>query len=198
MKGATSEYAAPDGSDLAAVFAPEPQRWGLRGDPHVWAAMRELLAGQPVPANPSAVRAVFVDAFRQLIRVDLDTDESEAVYREEFSHGGMSSGQVYLPWWRTTGIPLLVNRAMKRMPDANLIRIAAKSLGVTPGKLSDSIRILPGDSALYAWTSRRGGAAVIVGADGTALLANPSVSFDDHLAAFRSGRRTDPKPLEKG
>jgi hypothetical protein len=118
MEEVVSKHLAPDGSDLAVVFAPKPRQWGLRGDPYVWVAMRELLAGQPIPASPSAAQAVFVSAFRQLVGVDPYTDASEAVYREQFSHGGMSSGQVSLPWWRTTGIPRLVARAAKQMPSA--------------------------------------------------------------------------------
>lgn len=118
MKRESSQYSTTDGPEIAAVFAPEPQQWGLRGDPHVWTAMRELLAGQLIPEHASGVRAVFVDAFRQLVKVDLDIDESETVYREQFSHGGMSSGHVSLLWWRNTGIPLLIDRAAKLIPAA--------------------------------------------------------------------------------
>jgi len=97
---------------LADAFEPHPYQWGLRADPHVWAAMRERLEGVPVPdGGEVAVRAAYVEAFREASGIDLDTETEERVYRRELDHGGMSGGTVDLIWWRTVGIPLLVERA---------------------------------------------------------------------------------------
>ena len=92
------------------------RQWGLRGDPHVWAALHEETAVVPTPADTAGIRKAFVEAMRRVADVDLDADGHEPVQREKFAHGGMSSGMVDLDWWRTNGLPLLVERAAARRP----------------------------------------------------------------------------------
>lgn len=98
---------------LADAFEDLPIQWGTRGDPHVWRAMRELLVGVPTPDDPEAVRAAIVAAFKEVTGADLDTETETYLHREEFNHGGMSGGMVYLEWWRTKGVPLLVDQACR-------------------------------------------------------------------------------------
>ncbi|WP_173096692.1 hypothetical protein [Actinomadura verrucosospora] len=93
------------------LFEERPEQWGLRGDPYVWEALQERLRGTPVPAEAGEVEGLLLDAFRAVVGVDLTTAPEEAVYREEFAHGGMSSGSVHLPTWRERLVPLLVRRA---------------------------------------------------------------------------------------
>jgi hypothetical protein len=92
------------------------RQWGLRGDPHVWSALRDLVAATPTPPERGALRAAFLDALRRVADVDLDATVDPAVYRKQLDHGGMSGGSVDLAWWRTKGIPLLVDRASDRRP----------------------------------------------------------------------------------
>jgi hypothetical protein len=92
------------------------RQWGLRGDPHVWAALRQETASMPTPADTAGIRHAFVEALRRVAGVDLDADEQGPVQREQFAHGGMSSGMVDLDWWRVKGLPLLVARAAARRP----------------------------------------------------------------------------------
>ena len=33
------------------LFEPEPEQWGLRGDPYAWMAMRDLVRDRPRPAD---------------------------------------------------------------------------------------------------------------------------------------------------
>jgi hypothetical protein len=96
---------------MGELFEVQPERWGLRGDPYVWRALQERLRGTPVPAEASEVEGLLLDAFRVVVGVDLRTAREEHVYREEFAHGGMSSGSVHLPTWRERLVPLLVQRA---------------------------------------------------------------------------------------
>lgn len=73
-----------------------------------------------------------------------------------------------------------------------LVALAARYLGVDERTVRDNLRELPEDSAFYTWEPVRGGGALVVGVDGSALFASSGVSPEEHLAAFRSGRRTDP------
>jgi hypothetical protein len=87
------------------------RRWGLRGDPHVWQILRDRLAETPTPEGHDAVRAAYVAAFNEVAGVDVDAEPEMHVFRKELDHGGMSGGVIDLEWWRTKGLPLLVERA---------------------------------------------------------------------------------------
>ena len=45
---------------------PEPQTWGLRGDPYLWRALRAHLAAEDIPASPGELDRVLHEAFREL------------------------------------------------------------------------------------------------------------------------------------
>ena len=92
------------------------RQWGLRGDPHAWNAMRELVGSTPTPTTDDAVRQAFVDGLRTVADVDVDLLDEQHVYRSHLDHGGMSGGGVNVEWWRSKGIPLLVERAIARRP----------------------------------------------------------------------------------
>lgn len=93
------------------LFDPAPTRWGLRGDPWVWQAMRDQFNGTYLPPSLGEVEAMLYAAFNRLVRVDLATEMEPSVYREEFAHGGLSSGGIHIETWRVELIPLLVDRA---------------------------------------------------------------------------------------
>lgn len=92
------------------------RQWGLRGDPHVWSAMRARLADTVTPDDPGEVRELLIDAVRVVADVDIDGCDEKSVYRAHLNHGGMSGGSVDVEWWRTKGLPLLVARAIARRP----------------------------------------------------------------------------------
>jgi hypothetical protein len=92
------------------------RQWGLRGDPHAWNAIRELVDATPTPPSAELVRAAFVDALQRVADVDIDHTDEQQAYRKHLDHGGMSGGHVHVEWWRTRGIPLLVDRANSRRP----------------------------------------------------------------------------------
>jgi hypothetical protein len=108
----------PGAGVLGDAFDVQHRQWGLRGDPHVWAALRDETAAVPTPADAAAIRQAFVEALRRVADVDLDADVQGPVQREQFAHGGMSSGMVDVDWWRAKGLPLLVERATERRPAA--------------------------------------------------------------------------------
>jgi hypothetical protein len=96
---------------VADLFDPEPEQWGLRGDPYVWRALRDHLGESYLPPSIGELEAMLYTAFNRLVAVDLGTEIAPSVYREAFAHGGMSSGQVHLETWRVVLLPLLVDRA---------------------------------------------------------------------------------------
>lgn len=109
--GTQGDHDVPDRM-VGDLFAEEPEQWGLRGDPYAWAAIRDHLATTPIPTDPAKVEPLLKDAFRAVVGEDPDDRAApETVYRDEFAHGGMSSGAVHLPTWSERLIPLLITRA---------------------------------------------------------------------------------------
>lgn len=106
---------------MEELFAERPEQWGLRGDEFVWAALEARLAELPVPDDRRALEELLVGTFNDIVGVDLMNEDfweqgesgDSGVYREEFAHGGMSSGFVCLEVWRDRLIPLLVSRGRR-------------------------------------------------------------------------------------
>ena len=98
------------------LFDPEPVTWGLRGDPHLWRALRAHLADRDVPATADELASLLHAAFRELTGTDLTSDPASPVYREQYAHGGMSSGMISLDTWRRQLMPMLCERARARLP----------------------------------------------------------------------------------
>jgi hypothetical protein len=96
---------------MSALFDPEPETWGLRGDPHLWRALRERLSVEDIPPSTGEVITLLHAAFRELAGADLASDPASAVYREHYAHGGMSSGMISLGTWRDQLMPMLTQRA---------------------------------------------------------------------------------------
>jgi hypothetical protein len=139
---------APGEGTLADGFDIVHRQWGLRGDPHAWHAMRELVAGTATPPARDAARAAYVDALRQVADVDIDHTDEQVVYRAQLDHGGMSGGGVNVDWWRTKGIPLLVDRATARRPPD---RTSGAANGVEPPEpRRRSLRRMTGDIVVWA------------------------------------------------
>jgi hypothetical protein len=108
------------GLKVTALLEPQPGRWGLRGDPHLWEALRLHLAEEDMPDTVDAVMRLVHGAFGELTGVDLASDHEEMVYREQYAHGGMSSGWISLTTWREDLMPLIAARAaavVRRAPD---------------------------------------------------------------------------------
>ncbi|MEU4244569.1 hypothetical protein [Actinoplanes sp. NPDC026619] len=96
---------------VADLFDPEPDVWGLRGDPWVWQAMRDHLGDTYLPPSLGEAEAMLYAAFNRIAGVDIATETQQSVYRPEFAHGGMSSGHIHIETWRAELLPLLVDRA---------------------------------------------------------------------------------------
>ncbi|TLG76549.1 hypothetical protein [Culicoidibacter larvae] len=90
------------------LFYPEPQQWGLRGDPYLWRQLYMFFAEQGVPEYLAEFLEALFDAAEMLIGEPLHTGVN--VHVADFSHGGMSSGQVCGDFWILKGLPLLLAR----------------------------------------------------------------------------------------
>ena len=103
------EHAAA--ATMASLFDPEPETWGLRGDPYLWRALRDHLAQTDIPASADKVVGLLHAAFGELAGLDLVSGTASSAYRAQYAHGGMSSGMLSLDTWRQRLIPILVERA---------------------------------------------------------------------------------------
>lgn len=113
---ATVSADGPEAVRVSDLFDPEPETWGLRGDPHLWRALRARLAGQDMPTSADELASVLYAAFRELAGTDLTSGPASSVYREQYAHGGMSSGMISLDTWRQRLMPMLFERARARRP----------------------------------------------------------------------------------
>ena len=103
---------------VSALFDPEPRTWGLRGDPSLWQALRAHLVDQDIPTSADELASLLNAAFRDLVGTDLASDPATSVYKEQFAHGGMSSGMISLDTWRQQLLPLLTERARTTLLDS--------------------------------------------------------------------------------
>lgn len=76
--------------------------------------------------------------------------------------------------------------------------IATGCLATNPTDAPVEHRFLEAADAYRFFQAVRGGAAIIVGRDGSFLFANSSVPPMRHEEAFVAGRRTDPEVFENG
>lgn len=99
---------------LASLFEQKPSGWGLRGDPYLWDEMRSYFDETPLPPSTRELAALIETAFASLTGHSIS--ETDPIFVERFSHGGMSSGQISAKFWKETAIPLLCSRYSARTP----------------------------------------------------------------------------------
>ena len=93
---------------VGSLFVPEPESWGLRGDPFLWRQMQSKLAVAPPPATIADFDSLIANAFLLLSGKPISTQDD--FHSEAHAHGGMSSGFICPAFWRDQGIPLLRER----------------------------------------------------------------------------------------
>lgn len=95
---------------LGELFDPVPLRFGLRGDPRLWEAMRLRFADEAFPANQWDLLAAVGTAFQELTGVRLARDIGHIPVAAFRTGSGMSDGVVDGDWWHTVGQALLLDR----------------------------------------------------------------------------------------
>jgi molybdenum cofactor cytidylyltransferase len=98
----------PENVTLGSLFDPEPEKWGFRGDPHLWRRMREFFRDTALPASAEILEALVSDAFQVLSGHPFD--ETEDFYVEDFDTGGMSAGRISIRFWHQNALALLRRR----------------------------------------------------------------------------------------
>ena len=93
---------------LSTLFQEKPERWNMRGDPHLWREMQATLGDRAYPSTEEQLRLLLEQTFEQLTGAPLVA--RDALFIERFSHGGMSSGYISPPFWAEQVIPLLLAR----------------------------------------------------------------------------------------
>ena len=97
------------------LFEPEPENWGLRGDPFLWRELKEHFGDKEIPDDEGTL---YLSIFRYCCdRCKVGLNMAETAFVEDYAKGGMSSGEVSCKWWRATGIPLLLKRAAYEKPN---------------------------------------------------------------------------------
>lgn len=100
-----------DAVNFDRAFLPRPGSWGLRGDPHLWDALRRHFTGRPVPADTLEAEAVLHYAIREITGHDLRIAEQQVPVPAFAVGHGMSDGFIDASFWLEQAIPLLLGRA---------------------------------------------------------------------------------------
>jgi hypothetical protein len=92
------------------LFAPTPERWGSRGDPHLWRELHAALRVAPRPASRPELAALLVRELRRLAGLDVRADDDALRPVPRYPSSGMSGGLVSPAFWRDVAVPLLLDR----------------------------------------------------------------------------------------
>ena len=107
---------------VSSLFSPEPDQWGLRGDPYLWREMAEHFEDVEAPGSASELSAMLESMFLKLTGFPISYPHDFRIDRH--AHGGMSSGGIATEFWREAALPLLLSR------------FNAQSLGTARGDVS--------------------------------------------------------------
>lgn len=101
-----------DRDSIEAIFNDDfsglEESWGLRGDPYLWEALKQYFLQHGLPSSSINFSDQLKSLFLSL--TDHSLDDDTIFHKEEFAHGGMSSGYISPINWRKSLIPLLMRR----------------------------------------------------------------------------------------
>lgn len=98
----------PEKLSAAVLFEPAPDKWGLRGDPHLWKDMRHAFRSVWLPISAEEFTKKFNDIFEKITGERLSVTCRPRLSR--YGSGGMSGGQVSGAFWLNEVLPMLVER----------------------------------------------------------------------------------------
>ena len=88
--------------DLSVIFEEEPDQWGLRGDPFLWAELKEECRGKELPYHADFIVEMVCKKFEAVSGVPLTYNAKP--YVAKYAHGGMSSGHLSGLFWIGRGM----------------------------------------------------------------------------------------------
>ena len=94
--------------NIANLFDPEPEQWGLRGDPYLWRELRDRLTGIDAPDSEAELQELLSVEFESATGYPLSFEG--VIVIDRFKKGGMSSGGISTEFWSSKAIPMLVQR----------------------------------------------------------------------------------------
>jgi hypothetical protein len=95
-------------TSISTLFSPEPDQWGLRGDPYLWREMASNFQSIPIPESLPLLSVALEQAFFKL--TGHPASYYGHIHLTRHAHGGMSSGSISTAFWRENGIPLVLSR----------------------------------------------------------------------------------------
>lgn len=88
--------------------------WHLRGTPHLWQAIaREFSNDKIYNYDKVSFKAKFLRVFYQLTNVDLEMTNEISFHCEKYAHGGMSSGNISVEFFRNH-LDYLINKMFNK------------------------------------------------------------------------------------
>lgn len=101
---------------IETIFYEQPFQWGLRGDPHLWENLKEVLGHLKADLKPEDFNKILDVKFNEIIDKEGEIVSKDEVYFKKYPPYGMSGGVVSLVWWRNIGLPLLKERYINLKP----------------------------------------------------------------------------------
>ena len=115
-------------SNVSIIFTPEPDQWGLRGDPFLWQLLKEQYQTVELPYPPKVLREEILRIFADLTGELPEPGKHYYVNQFAKTHVGMSTGWISGDFWQATAIPLL----MERLEQTNCSNLPTKDLSGLP------------------------------------------------------------------
>ena len=89
------------GSYIFNLFYEPQENWGLRGTPHLWQAMaREFSNDMIFNTTKGMFKEKYLRVFKKLTGKDLFDIQEEKLYCEKYAFGGMSSGFIWVDFFK--------------------------------------------------------------------------------------------------
>lgn len=93
---------------ISELFKKTPWQWGLRGDPHLWKEMDELIGTEELPDTEEELIKKIGSAFLQLTGITLDHEKDIQI--DKYDHGGMSRGMISMEFWREKAMGMFIEK----------------------------------------------------------------------------------------
>ncbi len=93
---------------VSIYFDPEPNQWGLRGDPHLWRDMKQKAESNNIPTTANKLEKLLHRLFKEL--VGEAPQKGKNFYVKKYETNGMSKGMISSDFWLDKGFSLIIQR----------------------------------------------------------------------------------------